>query len=114
MDLKSKTKKELIELAKESNIENYDTLTKTELLTALEEVLFSSDTAVSVIEEKITVPATPIIDQLVSVYSEKYSAYEKKEFLKSIEKYKLPLDQFLQCFPNHPKKELIEELIKEK
>lgn len=123
MDLKTQTKAQLKELAK-GLVENYEELSKSELVAALELVLPTEE----VVEE--VVPAPLIAEQLVAVVPDskpiivkEKKTKEVKEEIKVISpvvrknwetylnRYKLSAKEFLLRYPNHPEREIIKTLI---
>ena len=118
MDLKTQTKTQLKELAK-GLIDNYEELSKSELVTALELALPTEEVipAPLIAEQLVTVvpDSKPVIIKEKKVKEEvkakEISPVVKRNWEIYLNRYKLSAREFLLRYPNHPEREIIKTLI---
>ena len=116
MDLKSKTKAELKEMAKELVIEGYEEMNKVTLLTTVTEKL--KEQGIEVTED--TPEPEPVKEQPKEEVKKikpapkskiKELTQQARNWKAYLERYQITPEAFLSRYPNHPYKQFIQELI---
>ena len=113
MDLRTKTKAELREMAKELQIEGCEEMNKVTLLAAVTEKL-----GIENVEEPTEEPAIEVQSKPKAKATSQPVKTKPKELSQNarnwkayLDRYKITPEKFLERFPNHPYKQYIQELI---
>ena len=116
MDLKTMSKSELKELAKSFNLENYEELSKVDLLALITKTLGenTSPSEEEFVEEEIKEVKEEVLTKLYENIKPhvEIPLLLKKVWKEHLNRYKLTAEEFLKRYPNHTERHIIETLTK--